>query len=340
MRDFALIQLSPGRLFVGWGPFRPSSSPVPGEPAFYLNDFFLGEKEPWQVPATWEMLGAGELGERLGLSPRPGIRWAPPDFAPFQSLFRSAHSAIEAGRFSKIVPVTVEEGTLDSGVDPAPWLARGFRALAPPLQAYAVRLGKRGMAGATPELLFRLEGRRVETMALAGTRGASRAAELLTDAKERLEHDIVIRDIEERLGTLGPVVTGETGLLMLPSLAHLKTPIVLEAAPDFETLISRLHPTPALGSSPRNDEARAWLRQADQGIERGWFGAPFGLLLPDGTGVALVAIRNVAWIERRIRIASGVGVVQGSREDHEWKELARKRLQVKMIFGLEDRATE
>lgn len=340
MRDFALIQLSPGRLFVGWGPFRPSSSPLPGEPAFYLNDFFLGESNPWLVPASWELLGAEELGERLGLASRPGIRWAPPDFAPFQSLFRSAHSAIETGRFSKIVPVAVEEGSLDPGADPAPWLTRAFRSLPPPMQAYAVRLGTRGMAGATPELLFRLEPRRVQTMALAGTRAPDRAAELLTDAKERREHDIVIRDIEERLGSLGPVVTGETGLLMLPFLAHLETPIVLEATPPFETLITRLHPTPALGSWPRNDEARSWLRHADQGIDRGWFGAPFGLLLPDGTGVALVAIRNVAWNGNRIRIASGVGVVEGSREDHEWKELARKRLQVKMVFGLRDEASE
>lgn len=336
MRDFALIQLTPETLLVGWGPFRVLSDPEPGSPAFYVNDYFLDDPAPWKVPASWEILRPAELALRLGSAEPPVIEWESIDDASFQSLFRSAHSALERGDFVKIVPVLFENAPLPQGVDPVPPLSAALPSLPPELWIYGYRLGDEGMIGATPETLFSSNGNIVETMAVAGTRGLDRVDELLSDPKEREEHGLVVRDIEDQLRDLGVVETGETGLLRLPHLAHLKTPVRLESreALEFEEIVRRLHPTAALGSWPRNPEASAWLRAADRGIDRGTFGAPFGVALEDGTALCLVAIRNVAWKGPQLRIGSGAGVLAGSSLANERKELRRKREQVKSLFGL------
>lgn len=336
MRDFALIQLNPGKLLVGWGPFEHRSEPGPGRPAFYVNDYFLDDPRPWKVPRSWEMLEPAEAINRFGPVASPAVEWEPIDDASFQSLFRSAHSALERGHFVKIVPVLFENGSLVTGADPAACLIGSLPSLPPELWIYGYRFGEEGMIGATPETLFSSRGTRVESMAVAGTRGLDRVDELLSDPKERQEHDLVVRDIEDQLRDLGILETGRTGVIRLPHLAHLMTTVMLEARESlsFETIVDRLHPTAALGSWPRNDRATEWLRAADAGIERGTFGAPFGVVLEDGTALCLVAIRNVAWNGPLLRIGAGAGVLARSSFADERKELRRKREQVKSLFGL------
>ncbi|MGH9456350.1 MAG: chorismate-binding protein [Thermoanaerobaculia bacterium] len=334
MRDFALIQTAPGRLLVGWGPFSSADRLAPGTAAFYLNDFFLEDPAPWKIPASWETTDPASLAARLGSPDSLTIVWDPADDAPFQSLFRSAHSAIQGGEFSKIVPVVFDHGHVLSGGVPEHLLSR-LGAIPPALRIYGAAFGDAGMIGATPETLFTLENGRVETMAVAGTRGREAAAELLRNPKERKEHDLVVRDIREQLEDLGSVEIGVTELLELPGLAHLVTQIAVEApTADFEEIVNRLHPTSALGAWPRNDAAARWLRQSDAGVERGRFGAPFGVAREDGTAVCLVAIRNVAWDGDEVRIGSGAGIVLESAAGPEARELERKRAQVREIFDL------
>ena len=336
MRDFALIQLTPGKLLVGWGPFEHRSEPESGKPAFYVNDYFLDDPSPWKVPGSWEIVDPVQLVNRFGLCRPPAVEWDPIDDAAFQSLFRSAHSSLAQGDFVKIVPVLFENGTLTTGADPSTCLIRSLPSLPPELWIYGYRFGEEGMIGATPETLFSSKGTSVESMAVAGTRGLDRLEELLSDPKERQEHDLVVRDIEDQLRDLGTIETGPTRLIRLPHLAHLMTTVTLEARETlpFETIVRRLHPTAALGSWPRNDRARAWLRAADADIRRGTFGAPFGVVLEDGSALCLVAIRNVAWSGPLLRVGSGAGVLARSSLANERKELRRKREQVKSLFGL------
>lgn len=338
MRDFALIQLTPGQLLVGWGPFEDRAEPEAGKPAFYINDYFLEGREPWKIPASWEVVGTAELLSRLELAEAGPVEWEPLDDASFQSLFWSAHSALKRGEFAKIVPVAFERGVL-SGGDPAALLVPALPALPPALWAYGYRRGQEGMVGATPETLFTLAPGVIETMAVAGTRGLDRLWELLEDPKEREEHQLVVGDIEQQLADLGRIDIGETEIVELPTLAHLKTHLTVHpsTAPSFEEIVRRLHPTAALGSWPRNDAAQRWLREADREVRRGTFGAPFGALLADGSAICIVAIRNVAWEGSALRIGSGAGVLAESTLESERKEFRRKREQVRALFRLTGR---
>jgi isochorismate synthase EntC len=335
MRDFALIQVAPGRLLVGWGPFRRRSEPEAGIPSFYITDYFLDSEAPWAVPAEWEVVAAGDLAARLGRPDSLTVEWTGIDDVRLQSLFRSAHSAVSGGALRKLVPAMFEEGRIRAG-DPAEALLPRLASLPPSLSAYGYRIGEEGMIGATPEALFSMRGRLLETVAVAGTRSVSRRKELLSDPKERSEHDLVVRDIAAQLEPLGPVRTGETSLLELPGLAHLMTPIsaTLRREAGFDAIVERLHPTAALGAWPRGETATRWLREADRGVDRGPFGAPFGAMLDDGSALCLVAIRNVIWRGERVRIGSGAGILAESTLENERKELKRKRDQVRALFGL------
>jgi isochorismate synthase EntC len=344
-RDFAFVQTSPGRAFIGWGPFEQLPFRRPERPAFYVSDFFLDDPHPWRHPATWEEASFEELATRFDETPIPEIDWDPPPVDQFAELFRSAQEAMARGDFSKIVPVIFESGRF---VNQGTWWRHFFERLAvlpTGLRAYGYAYQHASLVGATPELLFEAERHAYRTMALAGTRPVANAEELLTDRKERLEHRLVVDDIIRRLAPFGNVEVGPIGVLRLPSIAHLMTPIFFAESGgaekmSFSEMVRRLHPTAALGVSPRSVAGERWLREADRGIKRRAFGAPFGLERPDRSAIALVAIRNLTWGREHVRVGSGAGLLPESRIEREFEELRQKREQVKALFGLTSAAED
>lgn len=339
-RDFAFVQLAPDRLFVGWGPFEQLPFRKADRPAFFIADFFLDDPHPWRHPAEWDVLSVAEFVSRLDPGDAPRVEWDPLPEAQFAALFEAIHEAMDRGDFQKIVPVVFETGRFVNTGPLIRHLAECLAFLPPGLSAYGYSYHRHGMVGATPEVLFRAEAHGYRTMALAGTRPLAQAEELLRDPKERREHRLVVDDIVRRLAPFGNVEIGPLGLLRMPSIAHLMTPIFFAESGgsermSFSEMIRRLHPTAALGVSPRTLAGERWLREADRGVKRRTFGAPFGLELPDRSALALVAIRNVQWEADRLRIGSGAGLLRESRVEQEFDELRQKRAQVKSLFRLE-----
>ncbi len=336
-RPGALLALPDGRVAVGLGPFQAAKAPLPGKPAFFAPDFFLRLEAPWKHPAEFHLLTPEKAAHFLPPPPEEKPSWKAPDPAPFFEAFRELQEEIRSGRLAKAVPVVFEEAPLPPGrARRLPGLAlRAFQA-PPPSRAYAFWEEESGLAGATPETLFRIEADgTARTMALAGTRPLEQAGELLEDPKERKEHQLVADFLEEALAPLGKVRRGPTRVARLARLAHLETPFTLEPARSlsFQELVEALHPTPALGGFPR-EAAREWLARRDDGVGRGRFGAPFGLRLPGGEAFCVVAIRCVQWEKGILRLGSGCGVVDGSVPEREWEELAQKREAVKWMLGL------
>lgn len=339
-RDFAFVQTAPGRLFVGWGPFEQLPFRRPERPAFYVTDFFLDDVHPWRHPASWEELSTEEMLGRFEGGGTPEVEWEPPQLESFAPLFASATAAMERGEFQKIVPVLFENGRFAKRGDWWRHFLTRLAALPPGLQAYGYSYNDRGMIGATPEVLFQAEMHGYRTMALAGTRAVAKADELMRDPKERREHRMVVDDIVRRLAPFGNVEIGPLGLLRLPQIAHLITPVFFAESGgsekmSFAEMVRRLHPTAALGVSPRTPAGERWLREADRGVKRRTFGAPFGIEREDRSALALVAIRNVQWYGDTVRVGSGAGLLPESRLEREFEELRQKRDQVKALFQIE-----
>ena len=87
-------------------------------------------------------------------------------------------------------------------------------------------------------------------------------------------------------------------------------------------LIKLLHPTPALGGSPRR-LALAAIREAEP-VPRGWYGAPVGWIDVNLDGAFVVAIRSAVAQDKRAWLYAGAGIVADSEAEKEWEETGLK----------------
>ncbi|MEM9018797.1 MAG: chorismate-binding protein [Verrucomicrobiota bacterium] len=337
MEDFAFIKLGSGRYLCGEGTFEAmEAAPTDGRSAFYRNDFDLSDPKPWKVPQrAFETSDLRLLLSENGSTPLPEIAWSGLGDADVRGVFDEILAQISNGELKKSVPVLTEREILHRG-EPAA-LVKAIIAAPETLWGYGYREGGEGMIGATPEQLFTVEDGVLETMALAGTAPRHEVEDFPTDPKEIREHELVADYLEDLLAPLGEVEREKRTLLDLGSIVHFLTRLRVrlpKSGADLNDLVKRLHPTPALGACPRGEGALKQLVQYRNqlGVPTD-FGAPFGAVHKDFFQV-LVAIRNVSWSGRDVFLPSGVGLVEGSRFDREWRELALKRNSVKSLLGV------
>ena len=184
--------------------------------------------------------------------------------------------------------------------------------------------------GCTPELLVRKRGCAVESMCLAGTCATSDdaaererlAAELMADAKNRAEHDFVVRFVREVFDrTCYDVdVPDHPRILSLPHVQHLHTPASAQmlSGVDLRTMMEDLHPTPATAGTPVG-EARMLLRRVEP-YNRGFFAGACGYVDGEGDGEFSVALRTGVFDGEIGWLYAGCGIVAGSDADGEYDE--------------------
>ena len=314
-----------GEIIIGHGPFTAVAEPPSTGIAFYRNDFFLSEEKPWLLPQRVEIL------TKNSPSAPAEIFWEEPDPEGFTEVFQEVSAAITEGTLEKSVPVVTEKGRGKCSVE---YLLDSLLDLPKTLRPYGWIAKDHGFLGATPEVLFRYFDGRIETMALAGTARSDERRLFAVDDKEIREHEFVAQTLISKLSDLGMVLRKERGILDLGPLVHFQTLIKVELYKyeKIQTLIERLHPTPALGPLPRTHATLALLKKWRERLDcPAEFGAPFGLLR-DGDFEALVAIRMLSWRGDEFSLPSGCGVIEESRLVNEWRELALKRSAVKKIF--------
>ena len=322
-----------GTVVVGHGPFEAVGAPPAGGVAFFVSDFGLASDVPWRVPARCEVMGAAEFREAaLAGAADVEISWQVPDASDFAVVFQEILEAIQRGEFEKTVPVVTEHGFARGA--PGRHVATAMACQQMPLRSYGWLDGGEGFAGATPELLFALDGLSLETMALAGTARSEDLDAFAVDEKEIREHEFVAGTLIEKLSKLGEVDRRARETLDLGPIVHFHSPIHvrLDAAADAGVLIRLLHPTPALGPLPRTAATLArlgeWRRRLGAPDS---FGAPFGVW-QDGRFEAIVAIRGIWWQANALRLPAGCGVIEPSRLVNEWRELRLKREAVRRFL--------
>ena len=186
------------------------------------------------------------------------------------------------------------------------------------------------MVGATPETLLRTSGNSIETEALAGSapRGLSAGNDahwgktLLGREKEILEHKLVIQSILRRLSSIGinNCQEGKSRLLRLANLQHAKTPLRAKTENGIHPfkVLSALHPTPAMGGSPR-EIALPLVRKLER-KSRGWYSGVSGWIDNRGRGEFVVPIRCGKISSDKLTLYAGAGLVDGSVPEQEKRE--------------------
>ena len=334
----ALIRLPSGKVRLWWGPFAPASSG--NEQVFSIGwmDFFGPDlclkRSPKPVLETEASQLRSLLQPFLAGSPFLGSQFLQPSFENFQQSFQEIQGKIYRGEIEKAVPLVFAEAPV---VPRREQLAQMlFHALEahPGLYVFGFWGEGSGILGATPEVLFHLQDKTLQTMALAGTRPSLEGESILRDPKELKEHQLVIDDLKTKLDPLGWVQVGKTQAMSYGSLTHLRTEIQVEvSAASISDLVKRLHPTAALGVYPRA-YGYQWMRALPYQDQRGVFGAPVLFSISHTETLALVAIRCLQWSESGSQIGTGCGIIEGSDLQREWAELSLKRAATMKALGL------
>jgi menaquinone-specific isochorismate synthase len=241
---------------------------------------------------------------------------------------------IAAGEFQKIVLARAQDVTAGEPFHPLR-LLNGLRQRFPDCYSFSLADGAGGsFIGASPERLVRVSQGWLETEALAGSapRGvgagedAALAAALRHSEKDRREHRLVLESIVRRLAPLGLNLefSEPPGLLRLANVQHLHTALRAALAPGVRLLdaVARLHPTPAVGGSPRA-AALAGIRELE-GFPRGLYAGALGWVNARGGGEFFVGLRSALVLGAAARVFAGAGIVAGSTPAKEFAETELK----------------
>ncbi|HSF85927.1 MAG TPA: isochorismate synthase [Acidimicrobiia bacterium] len=261
------------------------------------------------------------LGDHSVHAIPPGAEWC--------VAVEEAVAAIEAGSLRKVVlarSVAVDaEMTIDAFE-----MVHHLGVRNPQCHIYGWQVGDATLIGASPELLVGTRDGEVRANPLAGSakRGIGDeedrriGAALLSSEKDRVEHALVVEDIASRLRPLTVTldVPAEPSLSRAATVQHLSTQIrgSMRNGTSLLGLAGQLHPTPAVGGTPRQD-AIAFIDKVET-IDRGWYSGGVGWLSPSGEGDVAVALRCALVSGRHALLFAGNGIVADSNPQAELVE--------------------
>ncbi len=235
-----------------------------------------------------------------------------------------AFQVVPSQRFSAPVPVEAFS------------IYRGLRAINPSPYMYFLDFGEFQIAGASPEPLVKVTGRRVETRPIAGTypRGADEeedrrnAEALLADPKERAEHVMLVdlgRNDLGRVCEYGSVSVDE--LMVVETYSHVLHIVsrVSGTLRDGTSAMDVLRATLPAGTLSGAPKVRAMqIIDELEPHKRGSYGGAIGYLGFDGDLDTAIHIRTVVVKGGVAHVQAGGGTVADAKPAREYDESVTK----------------
>jgi anthranilate synthase component 1 len=250
---------------------------------------------------------------------------------------RSVERAKEYVRAGDIIQVVLSQRfeARAPGADPFD-VYRALRTLNPSPYMFYLCFPEVALAGASPEVLVRVEGRTVETRPIAGTRPRGTTPEedrrleqeLCADPKERAEH-IMLLDLGRN--DLGRVC--QAGTLAVPErmiveryshVMHLVSGVRGTLAPgrDGFDALRAAFPAGTLSGAPKV-RAMEIIEEMERS-RRGPYGGAVGYLGYGGNVDLCIAIRTLFALGERFIVQAGAGIVADSDPAAEYQETVNK----------------
>jgi len=214
---------------------------------------------------------------------------------------------------------------------------RCLRAINPSPYMYFLALdGDHHVVGTSPEKLVQVEGRRVETRPLAGTRrrGADPAEdarlekELLSDLKERAEHVMLVDLGRNDVGRVArPGSVSVERLMEVERYSHVMhiSSTVSGELRDGRTSLDALRAAFPAGTVSGAPKIRAMEIIADlEPEQRGVYAGSLGYVSFGGNLDMAITLRTVVVAEGVAYVQAGAGVVADSRPEREFEETLEK----------------
>ncbi|HET7494180.1 MAG TPA: anthranilate synthase component I family protein [Candidatus Limnocylindrales bacterium] len=252
-----------------------------------------------------------------------------------------AKDAIAAGEAIQVV--LARRQSFDLPTDPSTGrpldgigLYRSLRRVNPSPYLFFVRTPDLEVVGASPELLLQVEGDKLTTHPIAGTRprGADPredtilAEQLQRDPKERAEHVMLVDLGRNDLGRVSRPGTVTVSKYMeverYSHVLHLVSHVEGRLKPELDALdaLRAVFPAGTLSGAPK---VRAMqLIAAAEGERRGLYGGAVGYLGYDGNLDTAITIRSAVLKDGQAHVHTGAGIVAGSVPEREFEETEHK----------------
>ncbi len=231
-------------------------------------------------------------------------------------------------------------------------LYRALRRVNPSPYLFFTRTPTFEVVGASPELLLQVEGDRLTTHPIAGTRprgadareDALLAEELQRDPKERAEHVMLVDLGRNDLGRVARPGTVSVSKYMeverYSHVLHLVSHVEARLKPELDALdaLRSVFPAGTLSGAPK---VRAMqLIAAAEGERRGLYGGAVGYLGYDGNLDTAITIRSAVLKDGQAHIHTGAGIVAASVPEKEFEETEHKaaalRRAIELAAGIVD----
>ncbi|MFN0061702.1 MAG: anthranilate synthase component I family protein [Myxococcaceae bacterium] len=224
-------------------------------------------------------------------------------------------------------------------------LYRGLRRISPTPYLFFLRFGTRALAGASPELLVRVQGDVATVRPIAGTRArgrtpeedAARAAQLAADPKERAEHVMLVdlgRNDIGRVSQGGTVRVEEREVIERYShVMHLVSQVSGKLRPGLDGLdvLAATFPAGTVSGAPK---VRAMqIIDELEPVPRGPYAGAVGYIGWDGNCDLAIAIRTLALSGTELRLHAGAGIVHDSDPEREYDETEHKLRAARVAVG-------
>jgi anthranilate synthase component 1 len=256
-----------------------------------------------------------------------------PDPAAFREAVVRAKEFIACGDIFQVV--LSRQGRVPCGCEPFA-VYRALRMVNPSPYMYFLKDGDDAVAGASPEMLVRVEGRRVEARPIAGTRGRGASPEederlgreLLADEKERAEHVMLVDLGRNDLGRVCAFQTVAVPEFMrlerYSHVTHIVSSVTGELAPGRDALDALVAAFPA-GTLTGAPKIRAMeIIDALEPARRGLYGGALGYVDLRGNLDFCITIRTVTLRDGVATLQAGAGIVADSDPAAEERETEAK----------------
>ncbi len=211
-----------------------------------------------------------------------------------------------------------------------------LREINPSPYMYYIDFGDEQVIGASPEMLVRVEKRRVTTVPIAGTRPRGRdsredaeyAQDLLADPKERAEHTMLVDLARNDLGRVcrfGSVEVEEfMGIEKFSHVQHIVSTVrgVLKDNLDCYDAFKSCFPAGTVSGAPKIRAMQIIDQEESQ--SRGLYAGAVGYIGFDRNLEFAIAIRTVIVRKGIASVQVGAGIVADSIPENEWRETESK----------------
>ena len=211
-----------------------------------------------------------------------------------------------------------------------------LRKLNPSPYMYYYKSDDLNIIGASPEMLVRMTGQRIETFPIAGTRprlnnqvqNAQLTKELLADEKENAEHIMLVDLARNDVGQIA-----EYGTVKVPDfrqvhqfshVQHIVSKVIGKIRPNLDAFdaVKAIFPAGTVSGAPK---VRAMeIIQELEGDSRGPYAGALGYFSKNRSADFAIAIRTLVVKGNDAYIQAGAGIVADSIPEREWNETEQK----------------